>query len=296
MAKHKKALYGLIGFPVKHSLSRAMHNAAFAAYSVPAEYKLFEVTPQELKNFLFERKDVSGFNITVPHKVTSFLLIKETSTTTFDTNVLLIGAINTVKRQDGKLFCYNTDWQGFRESLQADLNFSPENKNVLLIGCGGAGRAVLAGLNSMPAPANVYIYEKNNDTAETARKHFGTFQKKGVLNFNFKFISPEELPQKLAQCQLLVNATPLGMKEGDPSPIDKNLLHKGLFVYDLVYNRDTELLKDARSVCGENKVSGGLGMLLYQGAAAWELWMCEKPKGLVEIMRKALNQEIKKKC
>jgi len=86
------------------------------------------------------------------------------------------------------------------------------------------------------------------------------------------------------------------MKEGDPSPIDKNLLHKGLFVYDLVYNRDTELLKDARSVCGENKVSGGLGMLLYQGAAAWELWMCEKPKGLVEIMRKALNQEIKKKC
>lgn len=301
MTKNKKLTYGLIGFPVKHSLSACMHNAAFNHCQIDAQYRLFEVRPEELKGFLcnpkkqlldtegnlFTAKDIIGFNITIPHKVEALLLIKDT-TTVQSLDVLLTGAINTVKRGD-KLNYWNTDPIGFRKSLKEDLKFDPKGKNVLLIGCGGAGRAVLAAFSQIqPKVSKIYIYETNSKTIETFKQHLNSFE--GQLGYAWEFIASQDIAETIRQCQLLVNASPVGMKAEDPELIDKKLLHRDLFIYDIVYNRDTRLIAEAREL--GLRALGGLGMLLHQGAAAWELWM-ERPAP-IEEMRGALNLAIEK--
>ncbi|MCF7907882.1 MAG: shikimate dehydrogenase [Candidatus Omnitrophica bacterium] len=303
MNQSKKALYGLVGFPIKHSFSPAMHNAAFAACNISAEYKLFEVESPELENFLLKRNDIAGFNITIPHKVKACQILEKNfpfnknSKATLDDlyYVKLSGAVNTVKRKGEGADYYNTDARGFLRSLKEDLQFEPEAKTVLLIGCGGVGRAVLAALSWKNGGAEkIYIYDLNQKAIDSLQRHFLTLPQewRAIADKKIEVISQDKIAEKIKESQLLVNATPLGMKEGDPSPIDKNMLHKDLFVYDVVYNRNTELISDAKARC--SAVSGGLGMLLYQGVAAWELWT--KKTAPVEVMRKTLNEEIKKKC
>ncbi|MBI4708501.1 MAG: shikimate dehydrogenase [Candidatus Omnitrophica bacterium] len=284
-----------------------MHNAAFKELNIPAEYRLFEVKPEELEEFLlgnipvtdtqgksFSSQEILGFNITIPHKVRAKEILESKFPVTGLGKTLpyvkISGAINTVKRKaDGALEYINTDVTGFSKSLREDLKFSPKDKNILLIGCGGAGRAVVAGLVwKAPHPAKIYIYECNNETVESTRKHFEQFT---VLSREIEFISSEQIPEVIKKCELLVNASPVGMKESDGSVIDKNLLHKDLYVYDLVYNRETQLIKDAKSQGVKNAVNG-LGMLLYQGVDAFELWTCQKAP--VEIMRKALIEALSK--
>lgn len=281
-----KKIYGLIGWPVKHSLSAAMHNAAFSARKISAEYKLFSLPPEQLEGFLLGdiNQEISGFNITIPYKVKAWEILSFSGKWGDPKIVELAGAINTVRRDKKEV--RNTDAAGFRKSLVG--KFAPENKNVLLIGCGGAGRAVMAGLNPVPAPAKVYIYENNPETVQTAQRHFENFQKNKLVEYDFKFISKNDLPQIIKDCQLLVNATPLGMKEGDSSPLDKNLLHKDLYVYDLVYNRKTQLILDAKDRSAG--CSDGRGMLLYQGVEAWKFWIGQEAP--VEAMRKALNKAL----
>ena len=107
-----------------------------------------------------------------------------------------------------------------------------------------------------------------------------------MLERKIEFISLEKMAELIKRCQLLVNASPVGMQEGDPSPIDKKLLHNELYVYDVIYNRETQLIKDTKLLFGDDHASGGLGMLLYQGARSFELWTGRKAP--VETMRKAL--------
>lgn len=295
-------LYGLIGYPVKHSLSPAMHNAAFQACGINAEYRLFEVKPHQLQDFLLNRKEIEGFNITIPHKVKAREILEEKFP--FDKNLTLIepdryyvrlsGAVNTVQRRNGKPECYwNTDADGFLKSLDKDLQFVAENKSILLIGCGGAGRAVIAALSwKNVGIKKIYVYDISQEAISSLKKHFLTLPQewKDIFSQKIEFISSQQIPEKIKDCQLLVNASPVGMKEGDPSVVNKNLLHKDLSVYDLVYNRDTELIQNAKEL--GLPATGGLGMLLYQGVAAWELWM--KKVAPVEVMRKALEEEFKK--
>lgn len=299
MASPKK-IYGLIGYPVKHSLSPAMHNAAFKYYGMEneCEYRLFEVEPRELNGFLKGEntingvfsKDILGFNVTIPHKISA--LIKDTIVRV-DNTVLLAGAVNTVKRKEGKLFYRNTDSEGFIKSLQEDLKFHAQNKQVIIIGCGGAGRAVIAGLITKGMDIKkIYAYDSSLEAVESAKKHF--YSLTGIIENvqeKLKFVSKEEIPEKIKYCQLLVNASPAGMRDGDGSPIDKNLLHKDLYVYDVVYNRSTELVKTAKEKCGG--AANGLGMLLYQGVLAWEFWTGKEAP--VKKMREALEKELAKK-
>ena len=305
MAKKRQALYGLIGFPVKHSFSCAMHNAAFNHCRIDAEYRLFEIPPAELENFLLDNKDLAGFNITIPHKVRARQILEKNFPPSGNKNLIeasayyvkLSGAVNTVKRALSGLEYFNTDAVGFLKSLEEDLKFTIKGKTAMLFGCGGAGRAVIAALSwKNLGVKKIYLYDSEEESLLSFKEHLYSLPSewKNIFQEKIEFIEKEKIAEKIEESQLLVNATPLGMKEGDLPPVDKNLLHKGLFVYDLVYNRNTELIKAARLVCGENKVSGGLGMLLYQGAAAWELWMGKLAP--VEVMRQALNQELKKKC
>lgn len=283
-------IYGLIGYPVKHSLSPAMHNAAFKALKINAEYRLFEIHPVHLEDFLLRGDfkvtdaegnscragDIIGFNITIPHKVKAKEILE--TEFPFDENVYMMqqdlyyvklsGAVNTVIRGADKLKYWNTDPVGFLKSLEEGLGFQPKDKNVLLIGCGGAGRAVIASLSWIQTGINkIYINDIHSEVLDSAKKHFSEFKH---LKDKLGFILAEDIPKIIKDCQLLINATPIGMKEGDASIIDKSLLHRNLSVYDVVYNRETRLIKEAKSL--GLPAAGGLGMLLHQGAAAFELW------------------------
>ena len=276
-------VYGVIGRPIKHSLSPVMHNAAFKELGIDAEYRKFDVKPKGLEDFLLNRKDVKGFNITVPYKVTAKEILEKRSREVLP-YVQMSGAINTVKRAEDKFFCLNTDVIGFRRSLKEDLDFESEDKNVFLVGCGGAGRAIVAALiwKNTPHPKKIYIYEANDNATKSAKEHFEKFS---ITKEKLQFITKREIPGVIASCQLLVNATPIGMKEGDGSPVDKELLHKDLLVYDVVYNRKTELVKAAKG-----RAVNGLGMFLYQGAHAFEFWTGQKAP--IETMKEALNSAL----
>lgn len=307
-------IYGLIGYPVKHSRSPIMHNAAFQALKIPAEYILIPVEPKKLEDFLINNKkisdidgnpvsiqDLSGFNITIPHKVKAKeILVKKFPYTTGERvqpdlyYVGLSGAVNTVKREGNELKYYNTDAAGFFKALEADLKFEIKDKSALLIGCGGAGRAIIASLSWKNRGINkIYVYEISAGAVESTKEHFSNLSSEWRDNLAKKveFVSDVKIKEAISRCQLFVNASSVGMKEGDPSPIDKNLLHKDLSVYDVVYNRKTQLIKDAESL-GLN-AKDGLGMLVYQGAVAFELWLPGQ-KAPVEVMRKVLEEELKR--
>ena len=267
--------YGIIGWPIKHSLSPLMHNKAFRALGIEAKYEKFEIKPEGLEDFLLKRRDIKGFNITVPHKVRAKEILDKKTAVSGSEYADLCGAINTVKLVGDKFQYTNTDVLGFLTSLKEDLKFDYADKNILLIGCGGAGRAVIAGLGHGDKTCKkIYAYDESEAAAEACAK-FDRLQ----------LISKEEIAQTVEKCQLLVNATPVGMKEGDSSPVDKSLLHRNLFVYDVVYNRETKLVKTSKG-----SAVGGLGMLLYQGAHAFEFWTGKKAP--VDVMREALKKAL----
>jgi shikimate dehydrogenase len=298
------AIYGLIGYPVKHSLSAAMHNAAFKYLNLNAQYHLFEVAPADLEQFLvndfrvndnsgctISSRDILGFNITIPHKIKAKQILENhglwNRVNQLPQDSLyaeLTGAINTVLRVADGFLCFNTDVPGFIRSLKEDLEFIPDNQNVFLLGCGGAGRAAAAGL--LEKAAALYIYEQDASAIAAAKQIFSLDK-----NINkCRFVSRIDKAD-ISICRLLVNATPLGMHEGDNLPIDKSLLTKDLSVYDVVYNRSTELVKAAAKVGA--KACGGLGMLLYQGMLAFEKWTnLPAPQA---IMRKALIEAMENK-
>jgi len=313
-------IYGLIGYPVKHSLSPAMHNAAFKylketkKIDYEAEYRLFEVKPEKLEDFLlknievqdtkgesFFSQDIVGFNITIPHKVRAKEILEKRFP--FDNSkerivedeyyVKLSGAINTVKRNKETLHYYNTDARGFLDSLMDKeyLRFEPYGKKVLLIGCGGAGRAIIASLSwKNVGVKNIYINDINDEAVVSAKKHFSQLPQHAYLEEILEFVLAKDIPQVINDCHLLINASPVGMEEGDGPVADRSLLHKNLSVYDVVYNKETQLIKDAKSL-GLPAVNG-LGMLLYQGVDAFELWTGQKAP--VEVMRKALREATSK--
>jgi len=204
--------------------------------------------------------------------------------------VKLTGAVNTVRRDPVDYI--NTDASGFAKSLKEDLKFDKKDKNILLIGCGGAGRAVVAGLiwKQGNHPKKIFIYEPNNEAKESAEAHFQQFD---ISREKMKFIlKKEEIPATIKQCQLLVNASPIGMKGEGVSVIDKDLLHDGLSVYDVVYNREkeTRLIRDAKE---KNLPSqDGLGMLFHQGVLAFEFWRGRRAPE--KEMREALMREVKR--
>jgi len=302
-------IYGLIGYPVKHSLSPAMHNAAFnylkrnGEINYDAEYRLFEVIPDRLEGFLLNSNeifkdtnnnsiraaDVLGFNITIPHKVRAKEILEKKFPFPDNFYVNVSGAVNTVKRNGDKLDYDNTDASGFRAALKRDLKFDPKGKNVLIIGCGGAGRAIIAALSYMLGIINIYINDISSEAMDSAEKHFKQISALD-RHTKLKFIGYKEMPSIIRGCHLLVNATPMGMKENDGSVIDKDLLYKGLYVYDVVYNRQTQLIKDAREKGCIAKE--GLGMLLYQGVRSFEIFTGKTAP--IEIMRQALNETVNK--
>jgi len=274
--------FGLIGYPVKHSLSPLMQNAAFNRLKIKAKYKLFPLQERQLKSFLnsLKKKNISGLNVTIPHKekVLDYIngFISE--------GVRAIGAANTiVVDKNGKLKAYNTDYLGFSRHIK-ELKLMP--KKVAIIGAGGAAKAVVFALIKNKAE-EICIFDIDKFRSLALVSRFNKLFPECSIN---AVASIEELV--IQQKDMLVNASPVGLKESDPLLINPAHLHKGLFVYDLIYNPvQTKLLKAAEEAgCS---YSNGLGMLLYQGAEALELWLKPK-KAPVEVMRAALLKGVRK--
>jgi shikimate dehydrogenase len=280
-----KLTYGIVGHPVKHSLSPVMQGAAFAEAGIDAEYLLYDVAPDELDDFLasMSGRGIAGLNVTIPYKIKAKEHIERNGRV--DDNAKKLGAVNTIKAGPDGLEGFNTDGPGFYKSLVEDLRFEPEGKRVFVLGSGGAAKAIVMYLGD--GPSAIAVYDIDTAKASDLERHYAeTFRGRRI-----EVVSDARSIEKAVESSdLLVNATPVGMGAGDPSPVDKALLHPGLYVYDLVYNRPyTRLVKEASSL--KLHAVTGLGTLLYQGAIAFEVWTGRKAP--VAAMRRALKDAFK---
>lgn len=280
--KGKTQTVGIFGFPVKHSFSPPMHNAAFEKLGLDFVYLPFCVEPDNLPAAVKAIKalSITGVNITVPHKQKVIEFLDK-----IDPVAEMIGAVNTVHNEQGKLVGYNTDGIGFINSLREEGQFISRGKSAFLIGAGGAGHA-LALMLAKEGIERLYltdvIGEKSHVLFNRIRKYFNTCSVE-IVDFDEKYFSA-----RIAEVDILLNATPIGMNDGDSALVKKDNLRKDLFVYDVVYNRETALLKSAKDKGA--KTLGGLGMLLNQGALAFKIWTGkEAPK---ELMKKILQKQI----
>ncbi len=284
-----KQIYGIVGSPVEHSLSPAMQNAAFRHLKIDAEYRLFEVSTGDLEQFLDRirlEKNISGLNVTIPHKIRAKEYLERKGS--LDEHSLVLGAVNTIKVSgDGSLRGFNTDGPGFYRSLVEDLKFEPEGRNIFVLGAGGAAKAIVMYLGA--GPKGISVFDVDEKKAGELKSHYGKYYDGEKLNI---ISDSGEIGSALAKSDLFVNSTPVGMNELDPSPISKDLIRPGLAVYDLVYNRPyTQLVKDANAA--KAHALTGLGMLLYQGAASFEIWTGQPPP--VAVMRRALKEALTKR-
>lgn len=273
-------LYGVIGNPIHHSLSPLMHNAVFEKLKMNSVYMAFQIEAINLA-LAFEGMrslGVMGWNITIPFKESSLEFIDEVP----EDIDRCVGAINTVVNQSGKLTGYNTDVPGFLFALKEDLGFNPEGKTVLVLGAGGAGRAVLFGLAFSHAE-KILIYDSNleraSGLAKTLEIHFPETEIQPLL---------EPSVVKDEGLDLVVNATFCGMKAADPLVFDLSVIKQKCAVFDLIYNPfQTKLLKLAKDL--KLPCANGLGMLASQGALSFGLWTGKK-EGVREIMIETLKK------
>jgi shikimate dehydrogenase len=265
----KTSVIGIFGHPIEHSLSPVMHNAAFDALDLDYCYVPFNVEPEFLKDALegVKAMGLSGLNITVPHKENVMPFLNQISP-----EASFIGAVNTIVNMDGRLVGYNTDGRGFMLFLEEE-GIDVSDLKVLILGSGGAARAITWHL--CQEAEQVFIHSRNAKTATMLVND---------LAINYKNVSFMETLDEIAEADIIINSTPLGLQDTDELPFDTAVLREGQIVGDLIY-RQTPLLKKASSM--GHRTFDGLGMLLWQGVIGFEVWTgVEAP---VDVMRKALS-------
>lgn len=259
---------GLLGYPVEHSLSPAMHNAAFEHLGLDYCYVAFPVRPEVLGEAVMAIRafDLTGVNVTVPHKEKVMEFLDEV-----DEEASFIGAVNTIRNSNGRLSGFNTDGRGFMASL-SEAGITVTGKNVVIIGAGGACRAISYYLSE--DASTVRIADVDALKAEALVKDLKKIRSNVAASVS---------QSDLRSVDIVINATPLGLNNADPSPVDVSLLTDTMVVCDLIY-KETPLLKAA---AGRGcRTLDGLGMLLHQGVLAFEIWTGIRPP--VEVMRKTL--------
>jgi len=272
----KTRLCGVIGDPVEHTMSPVMHNAAFREIGIDYLYVPFRVKKEELGKAIegMRALNIKGLSVTIPHKVAVLQFLDE-----LDPLAEQIGAVNTIVNDDGVLTGYNTDATGFLQAL-LEGGIEPEGKNIVILGAGGASRAISFILADRGAHLVILNRLLELDWAkELAGRISQTFSKEvEALELN-----RENLIGALGKADILVNATSVGMSPNiDETPVDSDLLKPSLIVFDIVYNPlKTRLLREAETV-GAKTISG-LDMLVWQGALAFEKWTGLKAP--VELMR-----------
>ncbi|MFB4164851.1 shikimate dehydrogenase [Alteribacillus sp. JSM 102045] len=254
-------LFGLIGHPVGHSMSPVMHNDQFERLELPYFYHAFDVAPGELKEAVKGMRSLgfSGFNVTVPHKVEVMQYIDE-----INEEAQMIGAVNTVVNTNGKWIGYNTDGKGYVESLLSKTGKKLHDYNILVIGAGGAARAVVTSLYRYGVKS-LAITNRTISKAEDINKNL----KEGP---GVEILNKEEAEQKTNHYDLIINTTSIGMAPDiNTTPWKTEALKSGCLCSDLIYNPlKTTWLKEAENMGADTL--NGVGMFVGQGAVAFELW------------------------
>ncbi|MGB9475829.1 MAG: shikimate dehydrogenase [Candidatus Udaeobacter sp.] len=278
---------GVFGDPVAHSLSPEMQNAALHACEIDAQYARFHIRPNELRSALrFLRKlDFVGVNLTVPHKIAGFVQIDEA-----DESARRIGAVNTIRRRDKKLVGSNTDGEGFLRAIRSEFSVDLRDLRVLIVGAGGGtGRAIAWQCALENCERLVLVnrtLEKANALTESLRPFFAGPRVLGpAARLEAAPWEESAVRAQLADIDLIVNATPLGMNLSDHAPIPGRLIAPYHMVFDCVYGPSKTALLQAAEQAGARSANG-LSMLLHQGALSFSIWFEREPP--IDSMRKAL--------
>ena len=251
--------YAVIGDPIDHSLSPNIHNAAFRHLKLDHTYIAYKIPAGELSAGIEALKaiKIAGFNVTIPHKIEMMKFLDE-----MDTTCKVIGAVNTVLNEDGKLKGYNTDMIGFLDPIKKK-NLIIKDSQVLLLGAGGAARAIVTAMVKEKAGKITIV----NRTLENANK-LAEFAKK--IGGDVDIVSIHEANKLITDYKFIINSTSIGMRN-EPSPISTENISKDSIVYDIVYQPiNTDLIKKSK----ENgaTIIYGYEMLLSQAACSFEIW------------------------
>lgn len=263
------ARVGIIGYPLGHSISPAFQQAALDELEIDARYVAWPTPPEELGARVdsLRASDVLGANVTVPHKQAVMPMLDEVLPVAES-----IGAVNTIINRDGLLIGANTDASGFTRSLEQEAKFSAARKRALIVGAGGAARAVAFGL-AWEGVSELVIVNRTAERAAKLARDVSETTATDTRGGGYEDVLTDE------SFDLIVNSTSVGMAGGpEPErvPPIESLLRRGVLVCDLVYNPQvTPLLRLARERGA--RVLGGIGMLVYQGAAAFEFWTEQEP-------------------
>lgn len=263
--------FGLIGFPLGHSLSAVIHKAGFQSLGIDASYEILETDPEDLVDRVkfFKHNDYSGFNITIPLKLPIALFTQEV-----DKYADIAGAVNTIRINADKTFSgFNTDAMGFKKAIPSNINL--EGATVALLGTGGASRAAVLALSELRVK-EIGVYTRNIPNA----MDYMAYMRRKFPEITFNVYQIEQV-RDLSKYQMLVNTTPIGMqgRSADMTPIEEPVLKtlpEGAIVYDVIYNpKQTVLLRIAEKL--GYKTINGLDMLIYQAMSAQEIWFGRTP-------------------
>lgn len=278
-------MVGLLGLPVSHSLSPAMHNAAFKAAGLDFVYACFPVEPEHLADAIkgLRSLNFAGANITIPHKSSVLPLVDEVSE-----EAQKIGAVNTIVNQGGRLVAHNTDVYGFLRSL-GEKGAQVVGGRIVIVGAGGVARAMAFGA-ALKGASEILLTDVISGKADALAADV----RLAVSGVHIEVVAgdSDRFRNALSEASIIANATPLGMRESDPCPLSAERMRAisgGAFIFDAVYSRwETPLLRCAREM-GLTYI-GGLDMLLYQGVRAFELWTGVRPDET--LMRNVLHENL----
>ncbi|TVY09135.1 shikimate dehydrogenase [Paenibacillus cremeus] len=255
-------LYGVFGDPIRHSKSPIMLNRAFEAAGINAAYGAFHILPGTLKDAVagIRALQFRGVNVTIPHKLEVMSYLDE-----IDEGAQVIGAVNTIVNEGGRLIGYNTDGIGYVRSLKEETSISLKGRKVLMVGAGGAARGVGYALAKEGAE-HIYIANRTRGKADDLAHSMSSFCSASGIGL-------EDIAKVTGDVALIVNNTSVGMHPNvDEVPMDTSLIQADTVVSDLVYNPIiTKFLQQARDLRGA-VIHSGLGMFIYQGAYAFEYW------------------------
>ena len=257
---------GIIGFPIGHSISPRFQQAALDHCGIDAEYRAYPVAPEDVGRFVagLRQPGILGINVTVPHKEAVIPFLDE-----IDDWAAEAGAVNTIVNRQGRLTGHNTDGYGFLRALQQGGSFQPRGRRTLILGAGGAARGVVLAL----AREGVGYLTIANRTPDRAESLAQLARGRGIAAQAIP-LAGADLTEAAASAELIVNCTTLGMTHGPgaaDSPLPRQAIPVTALVYDLVYNPlETRMLREAAQTGAATL--GGIQMLVYQGAASFELW------------------------
>ena len=271
---------GIIGFPIGHSMSPVFQQAALDECGIDARYVAYQVAPEEVEEFINDLRQpgAKGINVTVPHKLAVMPFLDE-----IDDWATEAGAVNTIVNRDGRLTGHNTDGYGFLRALREGAGFEPQGRRTLILGAGGAARGVVLAL----AREGVGELTIANRTPERAENLAQLAHNRGIPA-NAISLAEADLAEAAASAELIVNCTTIGMTHGpgeDETPLTGDAIPATALVNDLVYNPlETRLLREAAQAGA--KTLGGIEMLVYQGAASFEMWL-ERPAPVAVMLEAA---------